>query len=202
MIDAREERMALRKKIGFISLMTILLVSITYAQDFNQYEKLKNPQISSKGDQKMLVVEAKGDPNVAGKEAYATLFRIFFSLPEVRMAPPRARFPNISQTSKEEWIGLYALPLPDSLSSLPAGTEGARIDIWEYGEVAEILHIGAYSEETPAIDKLIKFITDNGYHIAGPHEEEYLRGPESGSDSSQYMTIIRYPVEKNWVRLH
>ncbi len=179
-----------------IVIFTTLLIR-AQGQDFSRYEKLKDPQIRMMPDnQKMLVVEKKGDPNKTAGPAFSLLFSAFFKVPGARMAPPRARWLNTFTDPREEWVGLYALPLPDSVDALPAGVEGVKIDLWEYGEVAEILHVGAYSEETPTIEKLIAFISGQGYEIAGPHEEEYLRGPESGPDSSRYMTIIRYQVKK------
>ena len=171
----------------------------TQGQDLSQYEKLKDPQIRQMPDQqKMLVVEMTGDPNETAGKAFTLLFSTFFKMPGARMAPPRARWLNTLADSRNEWAGLYALPLPDSVDSLPGGVEGVKIDFWEYGEVAEILHIGPYSEETPTIERLFAFISEQGYEIAGPHEEEYLRGPESGPDSSKYMTIIRYRVKKKY----
>lgn len=187
------------KKATILLISGFLAVSLgwTQYQDLSQYEKLKDPQIRKMPDkQKMLVVEKTGDPTVTAGEAFSLLFSTFFKLPGARMAPPRARWLNTFTDPRNEWIGLYALPLPDTVNSLPAGVEGVKIGHWEYGEVAEILHIGAYSEETPTIEKLLAFIADQGYEIAGPHEEEYIRGPESGPDTSKYMTIIRYQVRK------
>ena len=187
------------KKATIFLISGLLVVSLVWAQyqDLSQYEKLKDPQIQKMPDkQKMLVVEKTGDPNVTAGEAFSLLFSTFFKLRGVKMAPPRARWLNTFTDPRNEWIGLYALPLPDTVNSLPAGGEGVKIDFWEYGEVAEILHVGAYSEETPTIEKLLAFIADQGYEVAGPHEEEYIRGPESGPDSSKYMTIIRYQVKK------
>lgn len=166
------------------------------AQDFSRYEKLTDPQISMKPNQKMLVVEAKGDPNVVAKDAFTKLYSTFFKLRGAKMAAPRARWLADFAGPKEDWRGFYALPLPASVTSLPDGMEGVKIEEWEYGEVAEILHIGAYSSETPTIEKLQAFITAQGYVIAGPHEEEYLKGPGMVSDPSEYWTIIRYKVEK------
>ncbi len=187
------------KKATIFLISGFLVVSLVWTQyqDLSQFEKLKNPQIRKMPDkQKMLIVEKTGDPTVAAGEAFSLLFSTFFKLPGARMAPPRARWLNTFTDPRNEWIGLYALPLPDTVDSLPPGVEGVKIDQWEYGEVAEILHVGAYSEETPTIEKLLAFIADQGYEVAGPHEEEYLRGPESGPDSSKYMTIIRYQVRK------
>lgn len=166
------------------------------AQDFSQYEALKEPRLTTLPQQKMLVVEAKGDPNVKGQEAFSLLFRTFFRLPGVKMSVPRARWLGIATAPKEEWTGLYALALPENITQLPPDVTGVRIETWEYGEVAEILHIGPYSEETPTIEKLLRFITASGYVIAGAHEEEYLRGPGMAKDPKEYMTIIRYQVKK------
>jgi hypothetical protein len=185
-----------------LSLICILIALVTCSvwaqtQDLSKYEKLKDPQIRKMPDKvKMLVVEKKGDPNVVAGMAFSTLFSTFFEQPGVKMAPPRARWLNQPSDPRNEWVGLYALPLPESVETLRSQVEGVKIDYWEYGEVAEILHAGAYSEETPTIEKLFAFIAEQGYEIAGPHEEEYLKGPESGPDASKYMTIIRYQVRK------
>jgi hypothetical protein len=186
------------KTMGFLIILTVFLLTPAATQDLSQYEKLKNPQINKMPDkQKMLVVEAKGDPNVVGKEAFSLLFKTFFSLKGVKMVPPRARWSNMVTDPKNEWIGLYALPLPDHITELPAGVTGGKIEDWDYGEVAEILHIGPYSEEGPTIEKLHLFIEEQGYQITGPHEEEYLKGPGMGPvDPAEYVTIIRYSVRK------
>jgi hypothetical protein len=147
-------------------------------------------------DQKVLVVEAKGDPNVAGQSAFGLLFKTFFSLPGAQMAAPRARWLGAGDKPKDQWVGLYALPLPATVTELPAGTTGVRIETWEYGEVAEILHVGPYDQETPAIERLHAFIKEKGYRLAGPHEEEYLKGPGMGASPADYLTIIRLRVRK------
>jgi hypothetical protein len=165
-------------------------------QDLSSYESLKTPRMTTMARQRMLVVEAKGDPNMAAKDAFGLLFKTFFSLKGVRMTAPRARWMNTATDPKDQWIGLYGLPLPGSVTGLPEGTQGARIEEWDYGEVAEILHIGPYSEETPTIKKLHAFISEMGYEIAGPHEEEYLKGPGMAASPADYWTIIRYSVKK------
>ncbi|MCJ7769173.1 MAG: GyrI-like domain-containing protein, partial [Dehalococcoidales bacterium] len=63
---------------------------------------------------------------------------------------------------------------------------------WQYGMVAQILHLGSYSEEGPNIERLHGFIEESGYEIAGPHEEKYLTRP----DAKAVKTIIRYEVRK------
>jgi len=167
------------------------------AQDFSQYEALKNPRIVALPDQKMLVVESKGDPAVTSGPAFSLLFKAFFSLPGAKMTgAPRGRWLNTATDPKEKWVGLYAMPIPPSVTAPPPGASGVRIEGWTYGEVAEILHVGAYGDEPPTIEKLMKFIAEKGYVVAGPHEEEYLKGPTQASSPADYWTVIRYQVKK------
>jgi len=170
--------------------------------DLTPYLALKDPLIVDKPDQRMLVVEAQGDPNVVGAKAFALLFQSYFKATKARgMVAPRARWPKPLETPKEQWTGLYALPVP-------AGTQLAQdlsvpgckvyLDDWKYGEVAEILHIGPYIDEPPTVKRLVDHIAAQGYRVAGPHEEEYLRaqGMFGRGDPKKYYTIIRYQVEK------
>lgn len=189
--------------LGILIVVMLVFLFLKPGLDLKEYENLKNPQISSKPVQNMLVVEFKGDPNKSGKQIFSKLFGTYYQLKsknsQMKPACPRARWLNIGKT-KDEMIGIYGIPVPDSISELPAQKQEepmAKLDKWAYGEVAEILHIGSYSEETPSIEKLMKYIKDNGYEIAGPHEEEYLRGPENIFRSPKdYWTIIRYNVKK------
>jgi hypothetical protein len=110
----------------------------------------------------MLVVEAVGDPNKEGGKAMAFLFKTYFSLPGVPKGPqqpaPRARWPKPLDSPKAEWIGRYGLPLPDGFTVIPSATSDsgfkAQLAKWEYGPVAEILHVGPYSTEKPTIERL------------------------------------------------
>ena len=174
-------------------------------RDYSQYMQIKEPRIIAMPAQKMLVVKSTGDHNIAGKGAFSELFKTLFKLKKevkgVQMSPPRARWPQPFNTPKEQWIGIYALPIPAEVTTLPAQDANAKypatIEEWKYGEVAEILHIGSYEDETPTIERLHKFINDKGYKITGPHEEEYIRGPELIFRSPKnYLTIIRYEVKK------
>jgi hypothetical protein len=184
------------KKIAIIAAALVAVsLGIEAAQTPQADDSLRRPRLTTKPE-KMLVVEAPGAPNTAGQAAFGLLFKTFFSLPGARMAPPRARWSGDFAAAKDSWTGFYALPLPETVTSLPAGPPNVKIDVWKYGEVAEILHLGPYDTEKAAIETLHNFIRDNGYVIASLHEEEYLVGPGMGAEPSAFRTIIRYAVKK------
>jgi hypothetical protein len=171
--------------------------ALASGQDFSQYEALKNPRIVTLPDLKMLVVEVKGNPNTEAAQAFGLLFKAYFSLPGAKiMAPPRGRWINLPTDPKGEWLGYLAMPVAPSVTAPPPGSSGVKIEVWKYGEVAEILHIGSYADEPPTVEKLKAFVAEKGYEFAGPHEEEYIKGPTQVASPAEYWTIIRYQVKK------
>ena len=174
--------------------------------DLSQFEPLKEPRITTMKDQKVVVVEAKGNPNEVGEKAFGLLFKTYFKLKDVpkwsKQPAPRARWSISPDTPQSEWVGLYAMPVPENITGLPEykAETGLKMELstWEYGEVAEILHIGRYDKEEPTIEKLKTFIKDSGYEIIGDHEEEYLKGPGMffKGNPEKYYTIIRYRVKE------
>lgn len=172
-----------------------------------QFEYLKDPQVRILPDLKVLQVEVKGEPELVGSQAFGLLFKTYFQLKGVPKGPrqpaPRARWPLSLDTPKGQWIGRYAMPVPESVDSLPGpetGESGLRVSLttWDYGEVAEILHVGPYDREEPTISKLTQFVKESGYEPLGEHEEEYIKGPGmfSQGNPDKYLTIIRYRVKK------
>ncbi len=168
---------------------------------------LRTPRLTALGPQQVLEVVATGEPKVTGKRAFALLMSTYFKLEGVpRGGPgfkaPRARWPVDASTPPSTWTGRYAMPVPDSVTALPAGAADKELEVrlarWDYGEVAEVLHVGSYASETPTVDGLKAFIAASGYEVAGDHEEEYLRGPGMlfPGDPATYLTVIRYPVRK------
>jgi len=203
----------MRKLLIILSVVAVVVilglfiaVSMPKGPDVSQYESLRQPQMRAMADQRVIVVEAKGDPNVAGKEAFSLLLKTYFrtkGVPKGREVPaPRGRWPLSPDTPKAEWVGFYAMPVPETVTGVPAGRSksglSARLDTWEYGEVAEILHVGPYDKEEPTVRRLLDFIAASGYRPIGLHEEEYLKGPTmfSKGNPEKYVTIIRYRVEK------
>ncbi|MFC1980120.1 GyrI-like domain-containing protein [Chloroflexota bacterium] len=163
----------------------------------------KEPQILEMPPQRMAVVYGKGTPEKVFAECmpalYGSVYTLKFDLktkglPTFKVTGLRARYPDVHLVSKEEWIHIMALPVPEGTTSLPQKVPGIEVKIenWEYGTVAQILHLGPYDQEGPSIERLHKFIEESGYEITGMHEEEYLTSP----DAKVIKTLIRYPVRK------
>ena len=192
------------------ALLALVAVAGALALWFGQgpnpadFADLREPRITRMNDQRMLVVEATGDPNVVGADAFKLLFGTYFKLDGVSRAAgtpaPRARWPRPLDTPKAAWLGQYALPVPTgaALPAPPAGTLRVTIATWVYGDVAEILHVGPYNAEQADTERLLHFVAERGYRVVGDHEEEYVKGPGMffAGDPAKYLTIIRLRVER------
>ena len=161
------------------------------------------PQILEMLPQKMAVVRGKGAPEKVFPKLmpalYGSVYTLKFDLkkkglPTFKVSGLRARYPDAHLVSMAEWTHIIGLPIPEDTAYLPQKVPGieVKIETWEYGTVAQILHLGPYDQEEPTIKRLHKFIEDRGYKIAGMHEEEYLTRP----DAKVPKTIIRYPIRK------
>jgi hypothetical protein len=64
---------------------------------------------------------------------------------------------------------------------------------YDEGLSAQILHVGPYAAEEPAIRRLHDFIAAEGYTRQGHHHEIYLSDPRRG-DPLKLKTIIRQPI--------
>jgi len=163
----------------------------------------KEPQILEMPPQKMAVVYGKGTPDKVFSELmpalYGSVYTLKFDLkkkglPTFKVSGLRARYPDAHLLPMEQWTHIIGLPIPEDTTSLPQKVPGVevKLETWKYGTVAQILHLGAYDQEGPTVERLHKFIKDNGYEIAGVHEEEYLTTP----DAKVPKTIIRYAVKR------
>jgi hypothetical protein len=192
-------------------LLTVVAASIGVAAwswrgpQASDLADLRDPRLTRLSDRRMLVIEAAGDPNVVGAQAFSALFRAYYRLEGVSRfgspPAPRARWPQPVPAAKSEWHGQYALPVPEPAVLNSADAAGgelvAAIRTWSYGDVVEVLHIGPYSAEDRDIQRLKEFAAAHGYRIIGDHEEEYVRGPGMifRGDPDKYLTIIRLRVE-------
>jgi hypothetical protein len=69
-----------------------------------------------------------------------------------------------------------------------------RLARFAEGACAQVLHLGPYAEERPTIQRLHRFISEQGYELTGRHHEIYLSRP--GGNPARMKTVIRQPVRK------
>ena len=161
------------------------------------------PQILEMPAQKMAAVYARGKPDQVFPQVLPTLYGSVYTLKfdlkkkglsTFKVSGLRARYPDAHLVPLDEWTHVIGLPVPEDTTSLPQKVGGGEVktETWEYGTVAQILHLGPYNEEHTAVERLHRFIDDSGYEIIGVHEEEYLTRP----DSKIPKTIIRYRVKR------
>lgn len=162
-----------------------------------------DPQILEMPAQKMAVVADKGAPDKVFSRVFPALYGSVYTLKfdlkkrgleSFKVGCPRARYPDAPSVAKDKWTVIVGIPVPEDTTVLPQKVPGVevKLETWQYGTVGQILHLGPYDQETPTIERLRKFIADNGYEIAGDHEEEYITKP----DAKVVKTIIRYSVRK------
>ena len=164
--------------------------------------QLTQPEIVEMEPQKMAVVSTKGDPNKVAAKAmpalYGSVYKLKFELKkkgtDFKVGKLRARWPDAHIIPKDQWTGIWGLPIPGEVTEIPQKMPEIQVKTktWQYGTVAQVLHLGPYKDEGPTVERLHRFIKDSGYEIAGTHEEEYLTSPKA----KVQKTLIRYLVKK------
>jgi hypothetical protein len=111
------------------------------------------------------------------------------------------------QGSRETWRWTLLIALPDEATAdeldaaLDAGrakldaefAAGLRVETFEEGRAAQLLHVGPYAAEKPSIERLHAAIADAGLEPRGRHHELYLGNPQT-SAPERLRTILRQPV--------
>lgn len=76
-----------------------------------------------------------------------------------------------------------------TLPALPA----LRFASFAEGLSAQIMHIGPFAAEGPTVEKLHKYIAENGYVLNGKHHEIYL-SDFNRTAPEKMKTVIRQPI--------
>jgi len=86
-----------------------------------------------------------------------------------------------------------ALKQVEKKKDLPARS-GMRFEYFHEGRAAQILYFGPYSDEGPTIERIHRFIAEQGRRLRGRHHEIYLSDPRR-TEPQRLKTIIRQPFE-------
>jgi hypothetical protein len=77
----------------------------------------------------------------------------------------------------------------------PPDVGGLRLDTFEEGLAAQILHLGPYDQEPETIARLHAFIAEQGGELCGRHHEIYLGDPRRTAPE-KLKTILRQPFRR------
>jgi hypothetical protein len=75
----------------------------------------------------------------------------------------------------------------------PALAPGLRVELFDEGRVAQVLHVGPYATERETIERLHASVAAAGLRLRGRHHEVYLGNPQRAAPE-RLRTILRQPV--------
>ncbi|MBA2255439.1 MAG: GyrI-like domain-containing protein [Chloroflexi bacterium] len=113
--------------------------------------------------------------------------------------------PRTSDRSRWRWTAMLRWPdeVPDDIrddafarATRKVGAETARrlhVAVLHEGPCAQLMHHGPYADEAPSIERLHRFIDDQGLTPHGRHHEIYLTDARR-SAPERMRTILRQPV--------
>ncbi len=169
-----------------------------------------------------LMIDGEGDPNGSPEFAscsealYSIAYTTKFALKKKKgmdyKVPPLEglwwsdRMASFLEGSKDEWKWTLMIMQPKGVTA--AAIEKAREEVVEKknnpaiphvrftefkeGRVAQILHIGPYSNERLTVERLHAYINERGGILHGKHHEIYLGDPRRTAPE-RLKTIIRQP---------
>lgn len=76
----------------------------------------------------------------------------------------------------------------------PPSLPKLRFEAFDEGDVAQIMHVGPFTEEGPTVDKVHKAIEEKGAVLSGKHHEIYLTDIRRAAPE-RWKTIIRQPYQ-------
>jgi len=74
-----------------------------------------------------------------------------------------------------------------------AGAGKVGLETVDEGQCVQMLHVGPYDKEQPALDAMMRFAEEAGLEVHGPHHEIYLSDPRR-TKPERIKTILRHPV--------
>lgn len=116
---------------------------------------------------------------------------------------------KIEKPSEMEWDYNLIIRMPEFVTAedLPAAREQlakkkregeferATLSIIEEGLVVQALHVGSYAEETPTLEKMHAYATEQGYRHLPSHHELYLSDPRR-VEPAKLKTLLRTQIKK------
>lgn len=190
------------KKILLFAVAFILLIGLTgFALQYNtKMEEIRlSPRIYSLEAARYLVVELEGDPKTTRKTAGKTLYSISRML---RLSPSYMSGLHLDWQQREllpknQWLISYGKRVPETAGGLQdVINDGEKIYFERRPKilVAEILHLGPYSEIPASLARLRLYAKKKGYQPSGFYEEVYLKSLPFTKKQHEFETLLRYQL--------
>jgi hypothetical protein len=201
------------------------MATIDLKRVYPDYQATKDPALVEVPARPYLMVDGTGDPNTseAYTDAVATLYPVAYGIRKAIKDATGVAYTVMPLESlwwtddgrplelydRSNWCWTAMICQPDDVTpelaaevvagltkqkKLTAGWAG-RLEVFEEGLAAQILHYGPYADEEPTIARLHEFIVERSYSFSGKHHEIYLTDPRR-SLPEKNRTIIRQPVRR------
>jgi hypothetical protein len=185
--------------------------------------RVEKPALVEVPARSFLMIDGAGDPNTSQEyaDAVAALYSIAYGIRAAikkgtgdayTVMPLEGLWwandmTNFSVDDKSDWKWTMMICQPElatvamaaaviaevtAKKGLASGAK-VRLENYEEGRAAQVMHVGPYADEAPTIAMLHEFIEDQGLERTGLHHEIYLGDPRK-SDPAKLKTIIRQPV--------
>lgn len=120
---------------------------------------------------------------------------------------------GVDYSKKDEFNWISIIRLPDFITrenfdwAVKTASEKKKVDCSkaefltiEEGLCVQIMHIGSFDDEPASLEKMDKFLEENGYKKdfsdTRLHHEIYLSDPRKSTPDKQ-KTVIRHPIKKD-----
>ena len=141
--------------------------------------------VAMKGPYRLIEVTIRMMINVTMRKGYTIVgmpIGVFIDMP--------------GQAPKDEQLWEVRFPIDSGAAPGTVDEHGMGIKRVEGFQFAHAVHIGPLNEIRMTIHRVISWIGDNGYEIAGPLEEVYLTDP-AGAEPHELVTEVGFPVRQN-----
>ena len=197
---------------------------VDFKKEYREFYTAKSvPSIVKVPPLQYLMVDGWGNPNTSPRfpECMSGLYPVAYTLRFAIKAEEEVAYSvmplqglwwlpdgDFDFSVKDRWIWTLMIMQPDYVTEdrFEAARQAARakdplpilddlrLEVFEEGLAAQIMHIGPYADEAPTIELLHAFIHDSGHELRGKHHEIYIGDPNR-SAPEKLKTIIRQPIE-------
>lgn len=176
------------------------------------YVAHREPELVDVPEFNFLMIDGHGNPETAMEAAVGPLYKAAYTLKFALKRGPLALdfkvmpleglwwmgdMDDFSMARKDDWDWTLMIRQPDEVDEELLATveipDGIRLERWQEGLAAQLMHVGPYSAEGPSIEKLHAFIATLGYERGGKHHEIYLGDPRRAAPE-KLRTVLRQPV--------